>query len=198
MREEDNSCLAIRHQISLHPNWTTQKSPVASVGRTIHSTNCRGHYQINKLNTWTQKEYSFPSIHSWIMLLCRTRWLLVSSESANENGLKGTIKVNRTACRLQIFLLNVNSHKRMNTHIYLWNVFRLFPLRKTCEIFCRFLQLYLDFSQSPIFSWDRLNIPRLTVTAILIFKCTKGAGVGRRASGEKNIFLASSQTARAP
>ena len=36
----------------------------------------------------------------------------------------------------------------------------------------------LDCSQSPIFSWDRLDIPRLTVTGILIFKCTEGAGVG--------------------
>ena len=36
----------------------------------------------------------------------------------------------------------------------------------------------LDCSQSPIFSWDRLDMPRLTVTAILIFKCTEGAGVG--------------------
>ena len=36
----------------------------------------------------------------------------------------------------------------------------------------------LDCSQSPIFSWDRLGIPRLTVTGILIFKCTEGAGVG--------------------
>ena len=32
-------------------------------------------------------------------------------------------------------------------------------------------------------SWDRLDIPRLTVTAILIFKCTKGAGVGEYSSG---------------
>ena len=36
----------------------------------------------------------------------------------------------------------------------------------------------VECSQSPIFSWDRLDIPRLTVTAILIFKCTEGAGVG--------------------
>ena len=36
----------------------------------------------------------------------------------------------------------------------------------------------LDCSQSPIFSSDRLGIPRLTATAILIFKCTEGAGVG--------------------
>ena len=35
-----------------------------------------------------------------------------------------------------------------------------------------------DCSQSPIFSWDRLDILRLTVTGILIFKCTEGAGVG--------------------
>ena len=50
--------------------------------------------------------------------------------------------------------------------------------------------LILDCSQSPIFSWDRLDIPRLTVTGILIFKCTEGAG-GRR-------LYASSQTAPAP
>ena len=37
---------------------------------------------------------------------------------------------------------------------------------------------WLDCSQSPIFSWDRLDIPRLTVTGILIFKGTEGAGVG--------------------
>ena len=36
----------------------------------------------------------------------------------------------------------------------------------------------VDCSQSPIFSWDRLDILRLTVTAILIFKCTEGADVG--------------------
>ena len=41
-----------------------------------------------------------------------------------------------------------------------------------------FLPFDLDCSQSPIFSWDRLDIPRLTVTSILIFKCTEGAGVG--------------------
>ena len=41
----------------------------------------------------------------------------------------------------------------------------------------------LDCSQSPIFSWDRLDIPLLTVTAILIFKCTEGAGVGDYCSG---------------
>ena len=38
---------------------------------------------------------------------------------------------------------------------------------------------WVDCSQSPIFSWDRLDIPRLlTVMAILILKCTEGAGVG--------------------
>ena len=45
------------------------------------------------------------------------------------------------------------------------------------NIFC------LDCSQSPIFSSDRLDIPRLTVTGILIFKCTQGAGVGIIALG---------------
>ena len=38
---------------------------------------------------------------------------------------------------------------------------------------------FIDCSQSPIFSWDRLDIPRLlTVMAILILKFTEGAGVG--------------------
>ena len=37
---------------------------------------------------------------------------------------------------------------------------------------------WLDCSQSPIFSWDRLDIPRLTVTGILILKGTEGTGVG--------------------
>ena len=41
----------------------------------------------------------------------------------------------------------------------------------------------LDCSQSPVFSWDRLDIPLLTVTAILIFKCTEGVGVGDYSSG---------------
>ena len=41
------------------------------------------------------------------------------------------------------------------------------------------IKIKLDCSQSPIFSWDRLDIPRLlTVTAILILKCTEGASVG--------------------
>ena len=35
-----------------------------------------------------------------------------------------------------------------------------------------------DCLQSPIFSWDGLDIPHLIVTAILIFKCTEGTGVG--------------------
>ena len=46
--------------------------------------------------------------------------------------------------------------------------------------------LPLDCAQSPIFSWDRLDLPRLTVTGILIFKCTEGAGVGDYSSwGER-------------
>jgi len=46
----------------------------------------------------------------------------------------------------------------------------------------RFPVLYektsIDCSQSLIFSWDHLDISLLTVTAILIFKCPEGAGVG--------------------
>ena len=40
-----------------------------------------------------------------------------------------------------------------------------------------------DCSQSPIFSWDHLDIPRLTVTGILKFKCTEGADIGDYSSG---------------
>ena len=48
----------------------------------------------------------------------------------------------------------------------------------------------LDCSQSPIFSWDRWNIERLTINGgHLDFKCTEGVGVGIIAlggGGEKN------------
>ena len=48
--------------------------------------------------------------------------------------------------------------------------------------------MVLDCSQSPIFSRDRLDIPRLTVTAILIFKCTEGEGVGDYSSSPLGSF----------
>ena len=51
------------------------------------------------------------------------------------------------------------------------------------SLLTRFLSCCLDCSQSPIFSSDRLDILRLTVTAILIFKCTEGAGVADYSSG---------------
>ena len=58
------------------------------------------------------------------------------------------------------------------------------------SLLTRFLSCCLDCSQSPIFLSDRLDILRLTVTAILIFKCTEGAGVADYSSGgrggEKN------------
>ena len=61
----------------------------------------------------------------------------------------------------------------------------------------------VDCSQSPIFSWDRRDIARLLMTAILVFKCTEGAGVGDYSSRGRwarkiSIFLASSQTAPCP
>ena len=37
--------------------------------------------------------------------------------------------------------------------------------------------IQVDCSKSPIFTWDRLDISRLTVTAILLFKCIERAGV---------------------
>ena len=58
------------------------------------------------------------------------------------------------------------------------------------SLLTRFLSCCLDCSQSPIFSSDCLDILRLTITAILIFKCTEGAGVADYGSGgrggEKN------------
>ena len=43
----------------------------------------------------------------------------------------------------------------------------------------------IDCSQSPISSWDRLDIPRLTVTAIWFFKCTvKQSARCRRSYGK--------------
>ena len=42
----------------------------------------------------------------------------------------------------------------------------------------RFFYFEIGCSQSPIFWWDRLDIPRLTVTAILIFKCAEGRASG--------------------
>ena len=42
----------------------------------------------------------------------------------------------------------------------------------------------IDCLQSPIFSWDRLDIPCLTVTAFLIFKCPKVVGVGDYSSNQ--------------
>ena len=51
------------------------------------------------------------------------------------------------------------------------------------NLYIELIERILDCSQSPIFSWDSLDIPRLTATAILIFKCTEGAGVGDYSSG---------------
>ena len=48
--------------------------------------------------------------------------------------------------------------------------------------------MVLKCSQSPICSQDRLDIPRLTVTAILIFKCTEGTGVGDYSSSPLSSF----------
>ena len=48
--------------------------------------------------------------------------------------------------------------------------------------------MVLNYSQSPICSRDRLDIPRHTVTAILIFKCTEGAGVRDYSSSPLSTF----------
>ena len=53
---------------------------------------------------------------------------------------------------------------------------------KTTSIFIEIAKV-VDCSKSPIFSWDRLDIPRHTVTGILIFNCTEGAGVGNYSWG---------------
>ena len=49
-----------------------------------------------------------------------------------------------------------------------------------------FIRIFLgiDWSQSPIFSWDRLDIPRLTATAILIFNVPRGRAPGIIALGD--------------
>ena len=66
---------------------------------------------------------------------------------------------------------------QLGVYVYFFSVrFRFCSLVLLAHVFPN--SLTLDCSQSPIFSWDRLDLPRLTVTAILIFKCTKGAGVG--------------------
>ena len=56
---------------------------------------------------------------------------------------------------------------------------RIIPVEKSKYLQAKILWgglPHLDCSQSPIFSGDRLDIPRLTAMAILIFKCTEGAG----------------------
>ena len=42
----------------------------------------------------------------------------------------------------------------------------------------------IDCSQTPIFSCDRWDTARLLMTAILVFKCTEGAGVGDYSSSQ--------------
>ena len=60
---------------------------------------------------------------------------------------------------------------------------KLFTLHFNFFILGLFALISLDHSQSPIFSWHCLDIPRLTVTGILIFKCTEGVGVEDYSSG---------------
>ena len=87
----------------------------------------------------------------------------------------------------------------MDVIYFLWNIFKKkkhlfmswnraenggpkFRPRKSVQE-GKFVKNSVDCSQSAIFSWDRLDIPRLTVTAILFFKCTEGAGVRNYSSG---------------
>ena len=91
----------------------------------------------------------------------------------------------------------------MDVIYFLWNIFKKkkhlfmswnraenggpkFRPRKSVQE-GKFVKNSVDCSQSAIFSWDRLDIPRLTVTAILFFKCTEGAGVGNYSSGVGGI-----------
>ena len=77
---------------------------------------------------------------------------------------------------------------------HVWSVGRISPFLSYQVCDCAIISA-IDCSQSPIFSC-------LTVTGILIFKCTEGEGVGDYSSGggggARKIFLASSQTAPVP
>ena len=74
------------------------------------------------------------------------------------------------------------------TKIYPWPIVTIGSLFMFLFFFSEKAAMVLNCSQSPIFSRDRLDIPRLTVTAILIFKCTEGAGVGDYSSRPLGSF----------
>ena len=74
------------------------------------------------------------------------------------------------------------------TKIYSWPIVTIGSLFMFLFFSVKKAAMALDCSQSPIFSRDRLDIPRLTVTAILIFKCTEGAGVGDYSSSRLSSF----------
>ena len=74
------------------------------------------------------------------------------------------------------------------TKIYPWPIVTIGSLFMFLFFSVKKAAMVLDCSQSPIFSRDRLDIPRLTVTAILIFKCTEGAGVGDYSSSPLSSF----------
>ena len=74
------------------------------------------------------------------------------------------------------------------TKIYSWLIVTIGSLFMFLFFSVKKATMALDCSQSPIFSRDRLDIPRLTVTAILIFKCTEGAGVGDYSSSRLSSF----------
>ena len=74
------------------------------------------------------------------------------------------------------------------TKIYSWPIVTIGSLFMFLFFSVKKAAMALDCSQSSIFSRDRLDIPRLTVTAILIFKCTEGAGVGDYSSSPLSSF----------
>ena len=78
------------------------------------------------------------------------------------------------------------SSRKKNISLCPETVPRMFRPRKSVQE-GKFVKNSVDCSQSAIFSWDRLDIPRLTVTAILFFKCTEGAGVRDYSSGAGGI-----------
>ena len=71
--------------------------------------------------------------------------------------------------------------------IYPWPIVTIGSLFMFLFFSVKKAAMFLDCAQSPIFSRDRLDIPRLTVTAILIFKCTEGAGVGDYSSSPQRV-----------
>ena len=80
--------------------------------------------------------------------------------------------------------------KTTTLHVHRASLYISLPSLHNYEV--KWPNFELDCSQSPIFSWDRLDIPRLP-----FWRASGIIAPGGGGGGEK-IFLASSQTAPAP